>query len=70
MTEREKELREIAQSEANSQLDAYEWLSLDEALTYDHETVELSEQETYFVFDLVAYAKATLPNIKLEDYTS
>lgn len=71
MTEREKQLREVAQAEVDSLLDSYDWGSLHEALEYDYDELEVTEQESYFIYDLVSSSVATLSESHtLEEYTA
>lgn len=62
MSEREKQLRKIAQKEAEYLLEDVDRLSVGEA------NEELEDYEIDFVLDLVARSKAVLPdNIGLEE---
>ena len=65
-TDREKQLREMAQTEAKFLLEDYDFLSISE-VTADY-GFDLTEGEADYVFDLIRMATPTLPDRKLEDY--
>lgn len=69
-TDREKQLRRIAQDEAHNWIDNYDWFSLVEGLDMDYEDDGVTDDEAEYIYHLIRQGTFTLPAMALEEYTA